>query len=140
MFHRQRQEAEKAAMNDEDASGAGGAGSSTEGEQWTIPGRKRRRAKEKEAFPGVKLRKSSSTDAKTQSPAEEPAKAKSPSTDVSRESAEVVKTPATSDEDKSKVKEPVQSAPPAPKQVAKAAPAASSALGLVAYGSDSDDD
>lgn len=134
-FHRQRQEAEKkAAINDEDANGAAGAGSPAEGEQWTIPGRKRRRAKEKEAFPGVKLRKaSSSADAKTQSLVEGASKFKSPSADFSKGSAEV-NTPTVENKEESKEKSGLAS-----KQAAKAPPAAPS-MGLVAYGSDSDDD
>ncbi|EEH08003.1 conserved hypothetical protein [Histoplasma capsulatum G186AR] len=61
IFHRQRQEAEKALIGT--GSGDLNSGEATltaDEEQWTISGRKRRRAKEKDAIPGVKLRKSSS--------------------------------------------------------------------------------
>lgn len=66
-FHKQREEAEKAILDETDGPGqnlAGvGAGSPVEEEHWVISGRKRKKAKtkEKDGFPGVKLRKASST-------------------------------------------------------------------------------
>lgn len=74
LFHRQRQQADQALL---DTSGgktgetnAVGAGSPAEEEQWATTNRKRRRAKEKDALRGVKLRKSSSSGAK-QSPSQD---------------------------------------------------------------------
>ncbi|EGE80778.1 hypothetical protein BDDG_03719 [Blastomyces dermatitidis ATCC 18188] len=55
IFHRQRQEAERAALS-------AGASSPADEEQWTTSVRKRKRAKVKDAIPGVKLRKSSSAN------------------------------------------------------------------------------
>ncbi|EAS27678.3 uncharacterized protein CIMG_10283 [Coccidioides immitis RS] len=61
MFHRQREEAEKNAVLVENKLGEPGAGSHGEEEKWAISGRKRRRTKDNDVLPGVKLRKSSST-------------------------------------------------------------------------------
>ncbi|KAK2755878.1 hypothetical protein FQN54_005674 [Arachnomyces sp. PD_36] len=65
LFHRQRQEADQALLDTskdgKNADSNARAGSPVEEEHWTTTNRKRRRAKEKEAFRGVKLRKSSSS-------------------------------------------------------------------------------
>ncbi|EEQ90405.1 hypothetical protein RJZ56_001989 [Blastomyces dermatitidis] len=64
IFHRQRQEAERAALVDPGSgeSKSAGASSPADEEQWTTSVRKRKRAKVKDAIPGVKLRKSSSAN------------------------------------------------------------------------------
>lgn len=140
LFHRQREEAEKAVINEEDANEASraGAGSPTEEEQWLIPGRKRRRAKEKESFPGVKLRKASSIDAKAQSLAEESSKSKCPPADVSNQFIEPKASASSNGKDKPKEQKLVPSTSATPRQERTAPPTASSGLGLVDY--DSDDD
>ncbi|EEH21061.1 hypothetical protein PABG_03292 [Paracoccidioides brasiliensis Pb03] len=68
IFHRQRQEAEKVLVDitTSNSNGVGtGAVPTLDEEQWVISARKRRRAKNKDIFPGVKRKKSSSTDAKS---------------------------------------------------------------------------
>ncbi len=65
LFRRQQEEADKAALRDEDTGAASnGAGSpsliSPGDSQWAINARKRKRAKDNDTLPGLKLRKSSS--------------------------------------------------------------------------------
>lgn len=67
VFRRQQEEADKALLAQEvnlnDRSPSNKAGNLPSDEaQWTITGRKRKRAKEKEVLKGVKLRKSSTSD------------------------------------------------------------------------------
>lgn len=147
VFHRQRQEAEKAALDSGDTNDpnrVGAAASPTEDEQWSIPGRKRRRVKEKDALPGVKLRKSSSdTKSATNNVEAKPAaeKAGTPkSSVVGPKNAVNSKESSTSGQaDKVNDSKPTPAAPP-PTQTssASAPPPVSSALGLVAYDSDED--
>lgn len=60
-FHRQRQEAERDSLaKDDPTTSAVSAGD----DNWMTAGRKRRRPKAKDTFPGMKLRKSSSTEPK----------------------------------------------------------------------------
>ena len=61
IFRRQREEADKAALDDPGTTQdvATGSGSPVEGESWTTS-KKRRRGKEKDALKGIKLRKTSS--------------------------------------------------------------------------------
>ena len=62
LFRRQQEEADKALREENDGKEVEEAGSPTTGEaQWAVPGRKRKRVKEKEGLKGLKLRKSSST-------------------------------------------------------------------------------
>ncbi|PGH15596.1 hypothetical protein AJ79_02378 [Helicocarpus griseus UAMH5409] len=73
IFHRQRQEADKVSVDTATTDPkSAGAASPPEEEQWTISGRKRRRAKDKDPFPGVKLRKGSSTDVKSSGASKSP--------------------------------------------------------------------
>ncbi|KAL8645830.1 MAG: hypothetical protein Q9226_007122 [Calogaya cf. arnoldii] len=70
LFRRQQEEADKAALNlpstgtENPSEAAIGPESSTTESQWAINARKRKRVKDKEVLPGVKLRKSSSTSEK----------------------------------------------------------------------------
>ncbi|KAL8905419.1 MAG: hypothetical protein Q9207_002659 [Kuettlingeria erythrocarpa] len=65
LFRRQQEEADKAALEDEDTGtvrkGAGSPSLLSSGDsQWVINARKRKRAKDNDTLPGLKLRKSSS--------------------------------------------------------------------------------
>lgn len=71
LFRRQQEEADKAWLAEAvDGNGTNAvAGSSpTEEEQWTVNGKKRKRAKDKQVLKGVKLRKTSSTSDKPAEP------------------------------------------------------------------------
>ncbi|KAL8921025.1 MAG: hypothetical protein Q9208_005916 [Pyrenodesmia sp. 3 TL-2023] len=66
VFRRQQEEADKAALQEEDSGtvviGAGSPSAPSPADsQWAINARKRKRAKENETIPGLKLRKTSST-------------------------------------------------------------------------------
>ncbi|KLJ10700.1 hypothetical protein EMPG_09868 [Blastomyces silverae] len=158
IFHRQRQEAEKALVD----TGSGdpksaGASSPADEEQWTTSVRKRKRAKVKDAIPGVKLRKSSSANinsiaASKMSPEgskESRLTSDSPEISKNQEKPDIPVNPANpvNPED---IKEPEEPEGPATTS-AKAAPDHSSkvkqkavpqvvpsALGLGAYSSDDD--
>ncbi|KMP09649.1 hypothetical protein CIRG_09819 [Coccidioides immitis RMSCC 2394] len=142
MFHRQREEAEKNAFLVENKLGEPGAGSHGEEEKWAISGRKRRRTKDNDVLPGVKLRKSSSTSG--QIPPQEKPKADKPAT----LEAHITSNAQHKVADYSEPPEPKCDASPAqgsrPGLPAdpgtKVAPAISSNLGLGAYSSDDDDD
>ncbi|KAK2795355.1 hypothetical protein FQN50_009746 [Emmonsiellopsis sp. PD_5] len=138
VFHRQRQQMDKAFIAGTDIPGPADsngtkAGSPPDEEQWVTSGRKRRRGKDKEAFPGVKLRKSSSTDVK--------------SSTISKASSDTASRPAQSSpepEKDAKIVEKVEtkhatetSVEQTKPQIPAAAPT-SSALGLGAYSSDDD--
>ena len=134
IFHRQRQEVDKAFL--EGVSSGQGSGPNAlragslvvEEERWVTTGRKRRRGKDKDSFPGVKLRKSSSTDAK-------------PTTTGEIELADIAKTGESPPGPKPS--EPAidagTRAPPAKAQDPKPpGQSATSSLGLGAYSSDED--
>lgn len=144
IFHRQREEAEKKALLEGENTDNPGGGSPTEEEQWTISGRKRRRAKESDVLPGVKLRKSSSS---TSHPAASE-KLRGASTAVvgkpeKKSTEDLQSLEATSP----RVGVPVEKSPqPAHTEKAEQpsttiktlAPATTSALGLSVYSSDED--
>ncbi|KAL1958571.1 hypothetical protein VTO42DRAFT_4168 [Malbranchea cinnamomea] len=139
IFHRQRQEAERAALDGGGANNKArtGAGPLTDEEQWSVAGRKRRRAKEREAFPGVKLRKSSSSEAKEKSPGEKPGDLDS---SASKELKHHIESPASGTSHGGQDPEQQDPAPTvSPVNNASATrPPASSSLGLSAYDSDED--
>jgi len=134
MFRRQQEEADKKVRSEgttvEDGSPV------AEEEQWVAGGRKRKRAKDKEVLKGVKIRRTSST-------AEDTKKDAAPATtSTTPKSATVDKKQQINTEHKGSArrgeKEPT---PPATATPLKTSPPAhKSGLGLVAYGSDSDDD
>ena len=145
VFHRQRQEAEKSALASGDANDPNRveAASPTEEEQWSIPGRKRRRTKEKDSLPGIKLRKASSGTKPASSNLEgKPAvgkvnNTKSPA-EIVRESSDSTK-PTAEETGKGKDGKPDSYASPSTqKSMAELPKPASSALGLGAYDSDED--
>ncbi|KKZ57990.1 hypothetical protein EMCG_05542 [[Emmonsia] crescens] len=154
IFHRQRHEAEKVLVGTSAGdSKSAGAVSPLDEEQWTISGRKRRRAKEKDAFPGVKLRKSSSVDVNsftaTKMPPEAASKESrltSDSTETSKEieKPEVPANPAklvnpANPEKTEEPEEPATTRTVFSKVQGGTVPhAVSSALGLGAYSSDDD--
>lgn len=144
MFHRQREEAEKKAFAEGENTDKPGAGSPTEEEQWTIPGRKRRRAQGNDVLPGVKLRKSSSSASHpaTSEKSKDASKPETAKPDIQR-TEEPLSKAANSPKPSGPLEKPVQSAQkkgaerPASTN-AKAAPAVATALGLGAYSSDED--
>jgi len=73
LFRRQQEEADKVLLEEGGEKEAADGGNATEaGEgQWAVHGRKRKRAREKEGLKGVKLRKSSTSEASNR-PATEP--------------------------------------------------------------------
>jgi hypothetical protein len=93
LFHRQRQEAEQALLDTSKGgdANAAGAASPTEEEHWATTNRKRRRAKEKDAFRGVKLRKASSSGVDRSSSQD----TKPSDTDKPRETAAAEVSPST---------------------------------------------
>ncbi|KAL8729295.1 MAG: hypothetical protein Q9166_004792 [cf. Caloplaca sp. 2 TL-2023] len=139
LFRRQQEEADKASLiytSTEITEGAAHWPDSSSAEsQWAINARKRKRVKDKEVLPGVKLRKSSSTSEKPAIPL--------PSTtspDRSKEDLRVQQTfQAASDptkavpasNEKTVGNTQIQSPPSSPKPTA-------GALGLAAYSSDED--
>ncbi|WEW61595.1 hypothetical protein PRK78_007086 [Emydomyces testavorans] len=141
MFHRQREEAEKKAFLEGNDPNQPGAGSPTEEEQWGASGRKRRRTKESDVLPKVKLRKSSSTnDRSEKSPAVMVSKVTKPETDFARALPNTMAEPSKPTEPQ---KQPAHAADgkeaPLPAPARKtAALGNSSVLGLGAYSSDDD--
>ncbi|KAF3481500.1 uncharacterized protein GIQ15_04259 [Arthroderma uncinatum] len=120
LFHRQREEAEKALLDAEGGSTAELVGPADEGDNWAISGRKRRRVKEKDGgLLGLKRRKSSTDKALAD-----------------------IKADAKGDEDgQPPAAKEAQSSTPSAATVTKEikkAPALS--LGLGVYSSDEDDD
>ncbi|PGG97909.1 hypothetical protein GX51_07083 [Blastomyces parvus] len=157
IFHRQRQEAEKALAGTGSADPTG-ASSAADEEQWTTGVRKRKRAKEKDAIPGVKLRKSSSANVNTVVASKVSPEASGKESRLTSESAEISKNQEKSDvpvnpvnpENIKELEEPEEPENPAVTR-AKGAPdrpnkieqeavpnVVSSALGLGAYSSDDD--
>ncbi|KAK2752807.1 hypothetical protein FQN55_005939 [Onygenales sp. PD_40] len=138
VFHRQRQQMDKTFIAGTDISGVADsngtkAGSPPDEEQWTTSGRKRRRGKDKEALPGVKLRKSSSTDVK--------------SSTISKASSDTASRPAQSSPEpekdakipgKAETKHATETSVEQTKPRIPATAPTSSALGLGAYSSDDD--
>ncbi|KAL8736944.1 MAG: hypothetical protein Q9181_002170 [Wetmoreana brouardii] len=134
LFRRQQEEADKALVDDTATGEVGDQPNpSTLESQWAINARKRKRAKDTDILPGVKLRKPSSTNEKPQAdPAKTPAR---DSTAQARDSSLPAKdttkgehnSRATSVEDL-----PVQPSPGSPK-------AGAGGLGLAAYSSDEDE-
>jgi hypothetical protein len=130
-FRKQQEEAEKAAKQADGPDGAVDAVDAT----WTVGPRKRKKGKEKEGLPGVKLRKTSTADG----PSEEPRAVLSKTDTVEAKSATSTNpsgleqeqaAPNTKPEVGERSKEPTSIQKPSP-------PAA--ALGLGAYSSDEDD-
>lgn len=151
LFQRQRQEADQALLDTSTGgktgeTNAAGAGSPTEEETWATTNRKRRRAKEKEPFRGVKLRKASSSGAK-RSPSQDtkpsggdgadkstkPTKTEDSTTTRKPSGSAQSLLPIANEEDSDDASSPGNSTEP--KKPAIAAP---SALGLGAYSSDED--
>ncbi|PGH27371.1 hypothetical protein AJ80_00849 [Polytolypa hystricis UAMH7299] len=137
MFHRQRQQVEK--VDTESAGTAGGvAGLPVEDEQWTTSGRKRRRGKEKDAFPGVKLRKSSSSteNKSTENGQNKVNVVSEPSKKTTSPTSTTAPGKAANPNDTRTESKPVQ--PTAPQQKQPSALPTSSGLGLGGYSSDED--
>ncbi|KAK2825705.1 hypothetical protein FQN49_007445 [Arthroderma sp. PD_2] len=122
LFHRQREEAEKALLDAEGGSTAELAGPADEGDNWAISGRKRRRVKEKDGLLGLKRRKSSTDNRASLNDAKKDAK----KVDEATQSTATKKSQST------------QSSSPSASTGTKKAPALG--LGLGAYSSDEDDD
>ncbi|OJD15984.1 hypothetical protein AJ78_03816 [Emergomyces pasteurianus Ep9510] len=144
IFHRQRQEAEKALVGASSGNPSAVAASPPDEEQWMITGRKRRRTKEKDAFPGVKLRKSSSADVNPITTSKIPSDSASEQSQLTSGSAEISKTveqleEPVKPENAEAPEEPETTKPHPSKSKEDTAPhAVSSALGLGAYSSDDD--
>lgn len=138
LFRRQREEAEKALLEDTSADVAPVA----EGEDWKIPARKRRREKSKDLLIPGKKRKSLGGDNTGNLATELSADKESRNTvpesmpESAQEKPEVPKQPIISPG----AKKPVQDSKPSPKQTASntTAKAPSLSLGLADYGSDSE--
>ena len=132
VFRRQQEEADKKARGEgtivEDGSPV------AEEEQWVAGGRKRKRTKDKEVLKGVKIRRTSS--------AAEDVKKEATSSKSTPKSATVDKKLPKDAEHKGSAKKGEQKpALPATATASKTSPPAHKpSLGLVAYGSDSNDD
>lgn len=73
LFRRQQEEADKALLlRDDDGTGQGIGSSNLEEEQWKTTAKKRKRVGEKETLKGVKLRKPSTSEKPTSTPAAQP--------------------------------------------------------------------
>ncbi|OJD22188.1 hypothetical protein ACJ73_06464 [Blastomyces percursus] len=154
IFHRQRQEADRAALVDTGSGDPKTAGASSP-EKWTTSVRKRKRAKVKDEIPGVKLRKSSSANANSIAASRLSPEAGSKESRLTSESEEISKNQEKPDipvnpANREDIKEPEEPEGPTTTS-AKAAPdhsskveqkvipqVVSSALGLGAYSSDDD--
>ncbi|OAX85244.1 hypothetical protein ACJ72_00366 [Emergomyces africanus] len=144
IFHRQRQEAEKILVGTGSGNLSAGGGSSPDEEQWTITGRKRRRTKEKDAFHGVKLRKSSSADVNPVTTSKTPPEAASKQSGLTSVPAPIPKEveqlekPENAEAPEEPETTKVTPSRPSKGEEDRAPPAVSSALGLGAYSSDDD--
>lgn len=145
VFHQQREEADKGLLNN--ATGGDGGqqdpNALDDTEQWTIPGRKRRRQKEKNGFPTLKRKKSllssetrpgddnGTDDKKTGS------EGKADDKPVGSRAVQSKKVTETTGESQTKQDSPSVSGTPSktPAQASKPL-----ALGLAAYSSDEDND
>jgi hypothetical protein len=139
LFRRQREEAEKALLDQ--GRTEGGNTVAGDDEQWATSTRKRKRVKEPEGFKGIKLRKSSSTGDSTAAPGE---KVKDASVAEAGSPVEPQKPDASpSDETGHHVAQPKPTMPTEPpKSSNKPTPPAKSALalGLGGYSSSDEDD
>ncbi|EFE43645.1 hypothetical protein TRV_01607 [Trichophyton verrucosum HKI 0517] len=119
LFHRQREEAEKALLDAETGNAAELVGPADEGDNWAISGRKRRRPKEKEGgLLGLKRRRSATAAENNNNSSTHSKDGK----DKAMEGAEATQPPP--------IKKPEPSIPTETK---------ASTLGLGAYSSDEDD-
>ncbi|KUJ07947.1 uncharacterized protein LY89DRAFT_600644 [Mollisia scopiformis] len=134
LFRQQQEEVDKKARRGSD--GAAVADTPAEDESWAA-GRKRKRAKEKEGLKGVKLRRSSTTEAMNPPQASPTTRAQA-TTNSTATKDPVVKTdpkpPSVADKTKS------QDQPEASSNEKKTPIPSKGALGLVDYGSDEEDD
>lgn len=130
-FRRQQEEADRKARRGSDEARAADEGSPiVDEEQWVAGRRKRKRAKEKDGLKGVKISRSSTTEKAADPSVTQASSSSSPSATRKLTKGTESKAPEQS---KSK-SSPLPSAEKAPP-----APAKSSGLGLVDYGSDDDD-
>lgn len=126
-FRRQQEEADKKARRGSEGAQNAEEGSPTVEDEWVAGGRKRKRAKEKEVFKGVKIRRSSTTERAVDLTTTEASSSKSPSSTPVESTKSTPLAPAMP---KSAALASAEKAPPAP---------AKTGLGLVDYGSDDDD-
>ncbi|KAI1913553.1 hypothetical protein LOZ12_002904 [Ophidiomyces ophidiicola] len=140
IFHRQRDEAEKKAFLESNPENMGTAGSAAEDEQWTIStSKKRRRPKEHDALPGVKLRKSYNISSGPRTANNETHSDLTARKVGNQADVRTVLPKAASDPEQDEPREKAITSVLPTTALAKPFPKASSALGLGAYSSDDDD-
>lgn len=126
-FRKQREEAEKVAKQEEMPEAVPTA------ETWAVGPRKRKKGKENQTIGGVKLRRTSTADAKDQGALHEPKTAQDTASQTAKRAAAPKKDDASQGTDVASKKE----APPTAVVKPTAVPVAG--LGLAAYSSDEDE-
>lgn len=139
-FRKQREEAEKALLDEASNAQASnpGAASAVEEDTWTTSGRKRRRAKDKETLVGAKLRKMSSSTRDNEPDEEQTTRSMKTQSDPKDKDPTMVKNASSTVESR------VHSKPPSSEKLLSSIPASTKTLaappglGLAGYSSDED--